>query len=78
VPAGAAAAYCAVQSYQAGVMTLFPDGSLDPGIANWSGTGTSGILNLLYMLVPLSSLGEFRIHTYFSGSIFVDVWGYVL
>lgn len=78
VPAGAAAAYCAVQSYQAGVMTLFANGSADPGIANWSGTGTSGILNLLYMLVPLSSLGDFRIHTYFSGSIFVDVWGYVL
>jgi hypothetical protein len=78
VPAGAAAAYCSVQSYQTGVMTLFPEGSPDPGVANWSGSGTSGALNLLYMMVPLSAAGNFKIRTYFNGSIYVDVWGYVL
>jgi hypothetical protein len=78
VPAGATAAYCAVQSYQSGVMTLFADGTPDPGIANWSGPSTSGVLNLLYMLVPMSAAGKFKIHTYLSGSIYVDVWGYVL
>jgi hypothetical protein len=78
VPAGARSTYCAVQSYQPGVMTIYPDGTLDLGIANWSGTGNiSGVLNLLYMLVPLSSVGKFLIHTYFTGSIYVDVWGYL-
>jgi hypothetical protein len=29
-------------------------------------------------MVPLSTAGDFRVHTYISGSIYVDVWGYVL
>jgi hypothetical protein len=79
VPVGAAAAFCAVQSYQAGVLTLYPDGASDPGIANYSGTGNLGAsLNMIYMLVPLSAAGKFRIHSYIAGNIYVDVWGYLL
>jgi hypothetical protein len=78
VPVGASAAYCAVQSYQSGVMTLFADGAPNSGIANWSRQGTNGALNLLYMFVPLSSEGRFQIHPHLSGSVYVDVWGYVL
>lgn len=78
VPAGAQAAFCAVQSYTAGVMTLFPDLTADPGIANWSGTGPAGQLNLLYVFVPLSAAGKFKIHTYFNGQTFIDAWGYLM
>lgn len=77
VPPGAQAAFCAVQSFSAGVMTLYPDGAADPGIANWSGTA-NGPLNLMYMLVPLSTAGKFWIHTYFAGQKFIDAWGYIL
>ncbi|GAC1324533.1 MAG: hypothetical protein NVS2B16_07330 [Chloroflexota bacterium] len=78
VPVTAKAAYCAVQANAAGVMTLFPDGSTDPGIANWANTGAAGELALFYMLVPLSAAGKFQIHTYLTGQIYVDVWGYLL
>ncbi len=78
VPAGAQAAFCAVQSYTPGVLTLFPDGATDPMIANYSGTGTQGAgLNVIYMLVPLSAAGKFKIHSYITGNVFVDVWGYL-
>jgi hypothetical protein len=77
VVVGALAAFCAVQSFTSGVMTLFPDATTDPGVANWSGTAT-GPLNLTYMLVPLSIAGKFRMHKYFTGQAFVDVWGYLL
>jgi hypothetical protein len=77
IPVGASAAYCAVQSYSPGVLTLFPDLSADPGIANYSGAGTSG-LNMLYMLVPLSAAGKFKIHAYFTGKVFVDAWGFLM
>jgi len=79
VPAGASSAYCAIQAVpnSPGPLTLFPDGAADPGIANWVAT-TPGVLNLFYMLVPLSSAGKFRIHNYFSGQIYADVWGYVI
>jgi len=76
VPAGAKAAFCAVQAYSPGVLTLFPDGAADPGGANYAGTGPAGQLNLLYQLVPLSTAGKFKIHAYFNGQVFVDVWGY--
>ena len=76
VPAGAKAAWCAVQAYSPGVLTLFPDGAADPGGANYAGTGPNGQLNLLYQLVPLSAAGKFKIHAYFTGQVFVDVWGY--
>ena len=77
VPAGAGSAYCAVQATNPGVLTLYPDGAPDPGIANWANTGAPGQLALFYMLVPLSAAGKFRIHTYLSGSLYVDVWGYL-
>jgi len=77
VPVGASAAFCAVQSYAAGVLTIYPDGAADPGIANWAGT-TAGVLNMLYMFVPLSALGKFRFHAYFTGAKYFDVWGYLL
>jgi len=77
VPAGARAAFCAVQSYNAGVMTLFPDLTTDPGIANWSGTA-NGPLNLLYMFVPLSAAAKFKLHTYFTGKKYIDVWGFYM
>ena len=77
VPAGAGSAYCAVQATNPGVLTLFPDGASDPGIANWANTGGAGQLALFYMLVPLSAAGKFRIHTYLTGQLYVDVWGYL-
>jgi hypothetical protein len=79
VPAGAKAAYCAVQAYQPGVMTLYPTGTPDTGTANWSVQGTSGQLLMLYMLVPLDSTGKFNIHNRFTDKqIYVDVWGYFM
>ena len=79
IPVGAKAAFCAVQSYTPGVLTLFPDLTTDPGIANYSGTGTQGFgLNMVYMMVPLSAAGKFKIHSYISGNCYVDAWGYVV
>jgi hypothetical protein len=77
VPVGAQAAFCAVQSYFAGVLTIYPDGGTDPNLANWAGTA-NGTLNLLYMFVPLSAAGKFAFHAYFTGARFFDVWGYLL
>jgi hypothetical protein len=78
IPAGATAAFCAVQSYTPGVLTLFPDLTTDPLIANYSGTGTQGAsLNMVYMMVPLSTAGKFKIHSYITGKVYVDAWGYV-
>jgi hypothetical protein len=79
VPVGAKAAYCAVQAYQPGVMTLYPAGTPDTGTANWSVNGTPGQLQMLYMLVPLDSTGKFNIHNRFTDKpIYVDVWGYFM
>ena len=79
VPLGAQSAYCAVQSYSPGVLTLFPFGTADTGTANYSGTGTAGTkLNMLYVLVPLSSDGKFMIHSYITGNVYVDVWGFLI
>jgi len=79
VPAGAKSAYCAVQASASapGPLTLFPDGAEDPGIANYTAL-VPNTLNLFYMLVPLSAAGKFKIHTYITGQIYVDVWGYLL
>jgi hypothetical protein len=77
VPAGAKAAFCAVQSYTEGALTIFPDGGVDPGSANYTAT-TTGPLNLTYMMVPLSTAGKFKIHSYISGRCFVDVWGFAV
>lgn len=79
VPPGAKAAFCAVQSYSPGVLTIFPDATADPGIANYSGTGSLGSgLNMVYMMVPLSPAGKFKIHSYITGRAYVDAWGYVV
>jgi hypothetical protein len=77
VPKGAKAAFCAVQSYSAGALTIYPDLVADPGIANYSATAT-GPLNLTYMMVPLSAAGKFKVHSYISGHCFFDVWGYAV
>jgi len=77
IPAGATAAFCAVQSYTAGVLTVFPDLAADPGIANYGATAT-GPLNMTYMMVPLSSAGKFKIHSYITGRVYVDAWGYAI
>ncbi len=79
VPVGATAAFCAVQSYTPGVLTIFPDGTTDPAIANYSGTGNLGSsLDMLYMMVPLSTAGKFKIHSYISGGVYLDAWGYLV
>jgi hypothetical protein len=77
IPVGATAAFCAVQSYTAGALTLFPDGAADPGVANFSATA-SGPLNLTYMMVPLSTVAKFKIHSYITGKCFVDAWGFAV
>jgi hypothetical protein len=77
VPLGAKAAWCAVMSYQAGVMTIFPDGTTEPVISNWT-NGSSGALGIFYMFVPLSPAGKFNFHAFFTGNRFFDVWGYLL
>jgi hypothetical protein len=77
VPVGAKAAFCAVQSYNAGVLSIYPDGTTNPNIANWAST-TDGTLNLLYMFVPLSSAGKFNFSASFTGRRFFDVWGYLV
>ena len=77
VPVGAKAAFCAVQSYSAGYLILYPDGAANPNIANWSGT-VEGLLNLLYMFVPLSAAGKFNFEARFTGRKFIDVWGYLV
>jgi hypothetical protein len=79
IPAGASAAFCAVQSYKPGVLTLYPDGTTDPLIASYSATGNLGTsLNMLYMMVPLSAAGKFKIHSYITGICVVDAWGFVV
>jgi hypothetical protein len=79
VPAGAAAVYAAVQSLNApaGRLTLYPDGTTNPNITNWVAT-VPNVLNLSYMLIPLSSAGKFLMQTNLTGNIFIDAWGYVI
>ena len=77
VPAGATAAFCAVQSYSAGVLTIFPDLTNDTLLASYTAP-VDGTLNLTYMMVPLSAAAKFKIHSYISGHVFVDVWGYAV
>lgn len=83
VPSGAKAAYCSVQvnPTATGPLTLFPSDVADPSTANYVAS-VAGVLNLFYMFVPLATTGtdprSFKIHTYVSGAIYVDVWGYLL
>jgi len=77
VPVGAQAAWCAVMSYEYGVMTIFPDGAIEPVISNWS-CGVNGALSIFYMFVPLSTAAKFKFHTFYAGHKFFDVWGYLM
>ena len=77
VPVGAQAAWCAVMSYELGVMTIFPDGTTEPIISNWS-CGVTGPLSIFYMFVPLSAAAKFKFHTFYTGHKFFDVWGYLM
>jgi hypothetical protein len=77
IPAGAQAAFCAVQSYTSGVLTIFPDLTTNPLIANFTAT-VDGPLSLTYMMVPLSPAGKFKIASYITGKVIVDAWGYVV
>jgi hypothetical protein len=33
---------------------------------------------MVYMMVPLSAAGKFKVHSYISGNCYVDAWGYVV
>jgi hypothetical protein len=41
------------------------------------GGRAGGILYLSYMLVPLDATGKFSIHSYITGNVYVDAWGYL-
>ncbi len=78
VPAGAIAAWCAVQAYEPGAISIYPDNLADPGAASWASAGTTGKLQMLYMMVPLSPAGKFSITNYFTTKhIYIDVWGFL-
>ncbi|TMD56486.1 MAG: hypothetical protein E6I85_00420 [Chloroflexi bacterium] len=79
VPAGATAAYCAISSYQTGVISLYPDGTIDNGIGAWASQGTAGNgVNQGYNFVPLSAAGKFSFTNYFtSKAMYFDVWGFL-
>jgi hypothetical protein len=82
VPVGATAAYCAISSYGVGAISLYPQGSANPGIGAWaaqaSEAGTYGV-NQSYNMVPLNkSNGQFTFTNYFtSKAMYFDVWGFV-
>jgi len=77
VPPGAQSALCSVGCDSPGELTVYADGTQNPGVANFSGTGRLGSqLNLLYMFVPLSTSGRFRIQSQTKGNVQLDVWGF--
>ena len=81
VPAGASAAYCAVQATPSSAnarLAIGPnDNTFNGGIANFTAP-VQGALNLLYQLVPLSSDGKFQFTSYLDGAVYIDVWGFML
>lgn len=81
VPSGARAVYCTVQalpSDSGAYLILYPDGGVNPGIANFSGP-VPNIVNVAQVMVPLSSSAKFRVHFYtLSGRVNVFAWGYVI
>jgi hypothetical protein len=79
VPAGAIAAWCAVQSFEPAVLSIYPAGTVDPGVGTWGQMGTAGIsVQISYMMVPLSSSGKFSFTNMKTNArIFFDVWGYL-
>jgi hypothetical protein len=79
VPAGAVAAWCAVQSIEPAVLSIYPAGSPDPHIGAWGQMGTAGIsVQVSYMMVPLNSSGKFSFtNLKTKARIYFDVWGYL-
>jgi hypothetical protein len=79
VPAGVVAAWCAVQSYEACLLDIYPAGSPDPGTGSFSVMGTAGLsVQLSWMMVPLNSLGQFSFTNRKSKCrVYFDVWGYL-
>lgn len=84
VPAGAAFAWCAVQSYEPCVLQVYPAGGADPGGGAFGVMGTAGIsVQICYLMVPLSTtpgptLGKFTFaNRKTKARIFFDVWGYL-
>jgi len=79
VPAGAVAAWCAVQSIEPAVLSIYPAGSPDPHIGAWGQMGTAGIsVQISYMMVPLNSSGKFSFtNLKTKARIYFDVWGYL-
>ncbi len=79
VPAGAVAAWCAVQSIEPAVLSIYPAGSPDPHVGAWGQMGTAGIsVQISYMMVPLNSSGRFSFtNLKTKARIYFDVWGYL-
>jgi len=78
VPTGARAVYAAVVAIpdSPGVMTLYSAGGADPGTANYAASAGK-VSNLTYAMIPLNASGQFQIHSYLSGQVYVDVYGYL-
>jgi hypothetical protein len=79
VPAGAQAAWCAVASYEACVLHIYPADIPDPLFANFGVMGTAGIsLQVSFLMVPLDASGKFSFtNVKTAARIFVDVWGFL-
>jgi hypothetical protein len=80
VPAGAAAAWCAVATYEPAVLSIYPAGSPDPHFGAFGQMGTAGIsLQVVYMMVPLNAAGKFSFtNVKTTARVYFDVWGYLL
>ena len=80
VPVGAAAAWCAVASYEPAVLSIYPANIADPHFGAFGQMGTAGIsLQIVYMLVPLSPAGKFSFTNVKSvARVYFDVWGYLI
>lgn len=79
LPAGVAAAWCAVQSFEPAVLSIYPAGSADPNVGTYGAMGTAGIsIQISYMMVPLNASGHFSFRNMKTKArIFFDVWGYI-
>ncbi len=79
VPAGATAAWAAVQSYEPAVIGFYPTGSPDPLGGAFGVMGTAGIsVQVSFLMIPLNSSGHFSFtNRKTKARIFIDVWGYL-
>jgi hypothetical protein len=79
VPAGASAAWCAVQSIEPAVLSIYPAGSPNPNVGTYGAMGTAGIsVQITYMMVPLNATGQFSFKNMKTKArIYFDVWGYL-